>query len=95
MKTIEKSAKKNIGHNKRKKAKKPWVNTEMLDKMDERRKWKNVNTIEGKKKYKKLNNGLRRETEKAREQWWDRHACRTGREGQKRYRSDLMYNKVK
>ena len=73
MKTIsKKSAKKNIGHNKIKKPKKPWVNTEMLDKMDEKKKWKNANTIEGKKKYKKLNNELRRETEKARKQWWDR-----------------------
>ena len=50
-------------------SKKPWVNEEMVAKMEERRKWKNINTEEGKRNYRKLNNELRRETEKARETW--------------------------
>ena len=37
--------------------------------MDERRKWKNVQTVAGVRKFKQLNNELRRETEKAREEW--------------------------
>ena len=30
-----------------KRARKPWIAQEMISKMDERRKWKNVNTEEG------------------------------------------------
>ena len=52
-------------------AKKPWVTVEMLEKMDERRNWKSNRTEEGAKRYRKLNNELRRETEKAREKWWE------------------------
>ena len=48
-------------------AKKPWVSDEMSSKMDKRIKWKNVITEEVKRKYKQLNNELRRETDKARE----------------------------
>jgi hypothetical protein len=32
-----------------KRARKPWITQEMISKMDERRKWKNVNTKEGRK----------------------------------------------
>ena len=35
--------------------------------MQERRKWKNKNTEEGKRTY----NELRRETDQARERWWE------------------------
>ena len=31
---------------------KPWISQEMIDKMEERRQWKNVNTDEGRQKYK-------------------------------------------
>ena len=91
---IKKSAKKNIAHKKRQKARKPWVTTQMLDKMDLRRKWKNVNTIEGKKEYKRLNNELRRVTERAREQWWN-DQCAELEKLDKKGRSDLVYNKVR
>ena len=37
--------------------------------MEERRKWKNINTEGAKRNYKKLNNELRRETSKATEEW--------------------------
>ena len=91
---IKKSAKKNIAHKKRQKARKPWVTTQMLDKMDLRRKWKNVNTIEGKKEYKRLNNELRRVTERAREQWWN-DQCAELEKLDKKGKSDLVYNKVR
>jgi hypothetical protein len=32
-----------------KRSRKPWITREMMGKIDERRKWKNVNTEEGKK----------------------------------------------
>ena len=46
----------------------------MINKMDERRKLKNLNTDVGRQRYRELNNELRRETDKAREQWW-REEC--------------------
>jgi len=42
-----------------KRARKPWITQEMISKMDERRKWKNVNTEEGRKNYMRLRNELK------------------------------------
>ena len=42
-----------------KRARKPWITQEMISKMDERR-WKNVNTEEGRKNYRRLRNELKR-----------------------------------
>jgi len=42
-----------------KRARKPWITQEMISKMDERRKWKNVNTEEGRKNYRELRNELK------------------------------------
>ncbi|KAG1663554.1 Craniofacial development protein 2 [Nymphon striatum] len=91
---IIKGAKKHIGYNNRKRIRKPWVTANMLNKMDERKKWKNVNNKKGKEMYKKLNNELRRETESAREKWWEEQ-CTELENIDKKGRSDLMYNKVK
>ena len=68
-KHIVDAAKESIGYKKEKRAKKPWITDEMIKKMDERRKWKSVNTTTGQQNYRRLNNELRRETDKAREQW--------------------------
>ena len=45
---IMKSAKTNIGIEKKRPAKKPWVTEEMFKLMDERKKWRRVNTEVGK-----------------------------------------------
>ena len=45
------SARKQIWHEKRERIKKPWITKEMIDKMDERRKWKNKNDDERKRRY--------------------------------------------
>jgi len=37
-----------------KRVRKPWITQEMISKMDERRKWKTVNTEEGKRNYRRL-----------------------------------------
>ena len=66
----------------------------MINKMEERRKWKNTNTPEGKENYRRLNNELRRETDKAKENWWS-DQCKELEELDHRGRSDLMYQKVK
>jgi hypothetical protein len=89
---VTKSARSNIGY-KKKKIRKPWITETMIDKMEERRKWKNVNTDEGRKTYRKINNELRRETDSAKEKWWEKECCEL-EEMDRRGRSDLMYAKV-
>ena len=48
-----------------KRARKPWITQEMISKIDERWKWKNVSTEEGKKNYRRLRNELKRATDNA------------------------------
>ena len=91
---VKRSAEVTIGYQTAKKAKKPWVSEKMIEKMEERRSFKNINTEIGKKKYRYLNNELRRETDKAREDWWN-NECDELEELDKLGRSDLMYSKVK
>ena len=55
-----------------KRARKPWITQEMISKMDERKKWKNVDTEEGRKNYRRLRNELKRATDNAK-----RNALRT------------------
>ena len=52
-----------VGYLKGKVAKKPWITTAIMEKMQKRRKWKNKNIEEGQKTYRRLNNELRRETD--------------------------------
>ena len=66
----------------------------MIEKMDERRKWKHSNTEAGRRNYRKLNNELRRETDKAKEIQLDED-LKELEELEKRGRSDLMHKKVK
>jgi len=47
-----------------KRVRKPWITQEMISKMNERRKWKNVNTKGGRKNYRRLRKELKRATEK-------------------------------
>ena len=88
------NARKYVGFKKGKEAKKPWVTELMLQKMGERRKWKSKRTEEGQVKYRQLNNELRRETEKARAEWWERE-CEEMEELDRSGRSDVVYAKVK
>ena len=60
-------AKKTIGYEESRKAKKPWVTDEVIKKIVERRKWKSVNSEQGRRQYRKLNNEIRRITEAARD----------------------------
>ena len=41
----------------------------MITKMDEQKKWKNVNSEEGRRTYRRLNNQLRRITDRTKENW--------------------------
>ena len=68
---VSQAAKTVVGYQKREVAKKPWITKQMLDKMEERRRWKSINTDRSRQLYKTLNNELRRETQKAKEAWWE------------------------
>lgn len=66
----------------------------MLEKMEERRKWKNINTEEGKRNYRKLNNELRRETDNPRE-YWMKEKYKEVEYLERKGRYDFMYREVK
>ena len=51
-----------------KRARKQWITPEMIRKMDERRKCKNVNTEEIRKNYRRLTNKLKRATDNAKKE---------------------------
>jgi len=75
-------------------ARKPWVTQEMVSKIDERRKRKNVNTEEGRRKYRSLRNELKRATEKAKKEYL-KNICQEIIEFHRTGRYDLMYMKTK
>ena len=74
-------------------AKKSWITGEMIDKIEEYRKWESVTTEAGRRKYKQLNNELRRITDKAKEIWWV-NQCSELESLDRQGRSDLMYATV-
>ena len=92
--TINKCAESTIGYKRRRTAKKRWVTDEILNKMDEMRKWKSVSTDEGRQRYKQLHKELRNETNKAREAWWGK-TCEELETMDRTGRTDLMYARVK
>ena len=52
-----------------KRARKPWITQEIISKMGERRKWKNVNNEEGRNNYRRLRNELKKATETAKKEY--------------------------
>jgi hypothetical protein len=52
-----------------KRPRKQWITQEMISKMDERRKSKNVNTEEGRKNYRRLRNELKSATDNAKKEY--------------------------
>lgn len=75
-------------------SRKEWITQDILDKMEERRKWKNDGTEHGRNQYKKLNNELRRETDKAREKWMEEQ-CEKIEELERYSKTEEMYRVVK
>ena len=73
---------------------KPWITQEMISKMEERRKWKNVNTEEGRKNYRRLRNELKRATDNGKKEYLE-NICNDIVEFQRTGRYDLMYMKTK
>src|SRR6478609_280008 len=89
---VMKSAEGNVGYLEGKVARKPWITTAIIE-TQERRKWKNKNTEEGKRIYWRLNNEPRRETDQARDRWWG-NECNELEELDRRARPELVYAKV-
>jgi hypothetical protein len=77
-----------------KRARKPWITQEMISKVDERRKWKNVNIEEGRKDYWRLRNDLKRATDNAKKEYL-LNLCNEIMEFQRIEHYDLMYMKTK
>jgi len=77
-----------------KRARKPWITQEMISKMDERRKWKNVNTEAGRRNYTRLRNEFKRATEKAKKEYLE-NTSKEITEFHRTSRYDLMYVKTK
>jgi len=72
---------------------KPWISQEMISKMDERRKWKNVNPEEDKKNYRRLRNELKRATDNAKKEYLE-NICNKIMQFQRIGCYDLMYMKT-
>ena len=77
-----------------KSASKPWITQEMISKMDKRRKWKNVDTEEGRRNYRRLRNVLKTATEKAKRECLE-NTCKEIMEFHRTGRYDLIYMKTK
>jgi len=77
-----------------KRARKPWIKQEMITKMGERRKWKNVNNEEGRRNYRRLRNELIRAIEMAKKEYLE-NICNEIMEFKRTGRYDLMYMKTK
>ena len=77
-----------------KRQRKPWITQEMISEMDERRKWKNGNTEEGRKNYRRLRNELKRATDNTKKEYLE-NICNEIMEFQRTGRCDFMYMKTK
>jgi hypothetical protein len=77
-----------------KRARKPWITLKMISKMDERSKWKNVNSEEGRKNYRWLRNELKRDTDDTKKEYLE-NIRNEIMEFQRTRRCDLMYMETK
>jgi hypothetical protein len=66
----------------------------MISKMDESRKWKNINTEEGMKNYRRLRNKFKRAIDNAKKEYLE-NMCNEIMEFQRTRRYDSMYMKTK
>ena len=92
--SVQHGAQKVIGV-KEKREKKPWITEQLIDKMEERRKWKSVNGEEGRRKYRQLNNELRKVSDRAKEQWLIDRCTEIIEKLEENGQVDVMYCKVK
>ena len=91
---MNKEAVESLGFKSHNRIRKPWITEEMVSKMEERRQAKKVNTEDGRKKYRRLNNELRRITDEAYENWW-KEECASLELLERQGRIDLLYARIK
>ena len=91
---LYKGAVESLGFKSHNRIRKPWITEEMVSKMEERRQAKKVNTEDGRKKYRRLNNELRRITDEAYENWW-KEECASLELLERQGRIDLLYARIK
>jgi hypothetical protein len=77
-----------------KRARKPRITQEIISTMNERRRWKNVNTKEGRKNYRRLRNELKKATDNTKKEYLE-NICNEIMDFQRTGRYDLMYMKTK
>jgi len=77
-----------------KRARKPWITQEVISKMDRRRKWKTVNTEEGRRNYRRLRSELKRATENTKKEYLE-NARPEIMEFHRTGHYDFMYMKTK
>ena len=75
-------------------AKKLWITQEMTEKMAQRRKVKHQSDERSKREYRRLNNELRRETDKARKKWWEQQ-CDEIEDLQRQEKHAQVYSKIR
>ena len=73
---------------------KPWIKQDMISKMGERRKWKNVDTEESRKNYRRLRKELKGATGNAKKEYLE-NIRKKIMEFQRTGLYDLMYMKTK
>ena len=59
-----------IGHSTGPVIKKPWITASTLEMINQRRQWKHHTTEKARQQYRKLNNKLRKVTQRAKQEWW-------------------------
>ena len=91
---LYKGAVESLGFKSHNRIRKPWITEEMVSKMEERRQAKKVNTEDGRKKYRRLNNELRRITDEAYENWW-KEECANLELLERQGRIYLLYYRIK
>jgi len=77
-----------------KRTRKQWISQEIISKTEERRKWKIVNTEEGRRIYRKLRKELKSSTEKAKKKYLE-NTCKEIKKFHRPGRYDLIYMKTK
>ena len=91
---LYKGAVESLGFKSHNRIKKSWIMEEMVSKIEGRRQAKKVNTEEDRKKYRRLNNELRRITDEAYENWW-KEECASLELLERQGRIDLLYARIK
>lgn len=94
IKQILKNKAEEVSGSREEEARKPYITEQIIELINERRKYENQNNIENKQKYNRIRNVVQRKAKEAKEKWLD-NQCSVVEEYLKRGRSDLAFEIVK